>query len=165
MPKQVKVVNVNDDTTYADIAENIVENDSPETEPIETPKTEEVGEPEPKPKPKARAKRVSKPKAVESFEVVPPTEIEPEGEFQVIQSKAKPKRAAKVKVVEPTPVAETPPEVPPPPEKAPEKPKLTRKPRVKKEEQPITPPTMPARMSRAAKREELYHSLASNALP
>ena len=163
MHKQVKVVNVNDDTTYADIAENIVENDSPETEPIETPKTEEVGEPEPKPKPKARAKRVSKPKAVENFEVVTPTEIEPEGELQVV--KAKPKRAANVKAVEQTPVEETPPEVPPPPENVPEKPKLTRKPRVKKEEQPITPPTMPARMSRAAKREELYHSLASNALP
>ena len=94
---------------------------------------------------------------------MPPIEIEPEGEFQVV--KPKPKRVAKTKVVEPVPVEETPPVVPPPPEKAPEKAKLTRKPRARTEEQSVAPPTMPVRMSRAAKREELYHSLASSALP
>ena len=63
---------------------------------------------------------------------------------------------AKVKVVEPPPVVE----------QLPEKPKAVRKPRVKKEEPVVVvQPTMPVRMSRAAKREELYHSLASHALP
>ena len=161
--KKIKIVNVDENTTYTDLHDGIVADESPETEPVENPEVTELGEPEPKPKPKARAKRVSKPEAVEKVEDVPPVEAEPEGEFQVV--KPKPKRAAKAKVVEPVPVEETPPVVPPPPEKAPEKPKLTRKPRVKKEEQVAATPTMPVRMSRAAKREELYHSLASNALP
>ena len=159
--KKIKIVNVDENTTYTDITDGIVADESPETEPVENLKAEEVGEPEPKPK--ARAKRVSKPKAVESVEIVPPVEAEPEGEFQVV--KPKPNRAAKTKVVEPVPVEETPPVVPPPPEKAPEKPKLTCKPRVMKEEQPVALPAMPVRMSRAAEREELYHSLASSALP
>lgn len=148
MPKKVKVVNVNDDTTYADIAEAVVENESDENENIEEVNTVEVNEPEP-PKPKARAKRVSKPKALARTETVldADTEIEPETEF--VEIKPKPKRVAKVKVVESIPVVEQPIE----------------KPRVKKDEPLYVAPTMPVRMSRAAKREELYHSLASNALP
>jgi hypothetical protein len=142
MPKKVKVVNVNDDTTYADIAEAVVENESDENENIEEVNTVEVNEPEP-PKPKARAKRVSKPKALARTETVldADTEIEPETEF--VEIKPKPKRVAKVKVVE----------------------QPIEKPTVKKDEPLYVAPTMPVRMSRAAKREELYHSLASNALP
>ena len=76
MTKKVKVVSVNDDTTYADIAEAVIETERVENEPDEEVKTEEVREPEP-PKPKARAKRVSKPKVVEQVETVDAT-IEPE---------------------------------------------------------------------------------------
>ena len=72
MPRKVKVVNINDDSTYGDVAEAIVENEKAENETAEESKTEEVAEPEP-PKPKARAKRVPKPKAV-----VGDTAIEPE---------------------------------------------------------------------------------------
>ena len=156
MPKKVKAVSVNDDTTYGEITEAVIENESVENEPVEEVVAEEVGEPEP-PKPKARAKRVSKPKVVEQAETVldVDTEIEPETPQEIVEIKAKPKRVAKVKVVEQPPVVEQPVE----------KPKTVRKPRVKKEEPSIVAPTMPVRMSRAAKREELYHSLASNALP
>ena len=35
MPKKVKVVNANDDTTYADINEAVVEHKNIENEPIE----------------------------------------------------------------------------------------------------------------------------------
>ena len=76
MTKKVKVVSVNDDTTYADIAEAVIENESVENEPVEEVKTEEVCEPEP-PKQKARAKRVPQPKVVEQAETVDET-IEPE---------------------------------------------------------------------------------------
>ena len=62
MPRKVKVVNINDDSTYGDVAEAIVENEKAENEPDEETKTEEVVDPEP-PKPKARAKRVPIPKA------------------------------------------------------------------------------------------------------
>ena len=63
MPRKGKVVNINDDSTYGDVAEAIVENEKAENEPTEESKTEEVVEPEP-PKPKARAKRVPKPKGM-----------------------------------------------------------------------------------------------------
>jgi len=58
MPRKVKVVNINEDSTYGDVAEAIVENEVAENQetPEET-KTQTV-EPEP-PKPKARAKRVA----------------------------------------------------------------------------------------------------------
>ena len=158
MPKQVKVVNVNDETTYADIAENVLETEQIENEPVEEPKTEELGEPEP-PKPKARAKRTPKPKALARTDTVVDVEVEVPPE--IVEVKPKAKRVAKVKQVEPPVVVEPPDVVEPPPEK----PKAIRKPRVKKEESPNVQPTMPVRMSRAAKREELYHSLASNALP
>ena len=74
-------MNVDENTTYTDITDGLVADESPETEPVENPLTENEPEPEPepKPKPKARAKRVSKPKAVESFEIVPSGEAEPEG--------------------------------------------------------------------------------------
>ncbi len=62
MPRKVKVVNINDDSTYGDVAEAIVENEAAENETPEEAETQTV-EPEP-PKPKARAKRVPKPKAV-----------------------------------------------------------------------------------------------------
>ena len=61
MPRKVKVVNINDDSTYGDVAEAIVENELAENEASEETETQVV-EPEP-PKPKARAKRVPKPKA------------------------------------------------------------------------------------------------------
>ena len=63
MPRKVKVVNINDDSTYGDVAEAIVENGKAENEPSEETETEELGEPDP-PKPKARAKRVPKSTAV-----------------------------------------------------------------------------------------------------
>ncbi len=71
MPRKVKVVNINDDSTYGDVAEAIVENEKAENEPDEETKTEEVVEPEPT-KPNARAKRVPKPKAVVADVVIEP---------------------------------------------------------------------------------------------
>ena len=56
----MKVVNINDDSTYGDVAEAIIENEAAETQEAIKEETPEV---EP-PKPKARAKRVPKPKAV-----------------------------------------------------------------------------------------------------
>ena len=99
------------------------------------------------PKPKARATRVSKPKVVE-------VEVEKEVEQSTPdpEIKPKPKRVAKVKIVE-APIVEPPPETP----------KAVRKPRVIKEILPQVP--LPVRVSRAEKREQLYHNLASNALP
>ena len=44
MPKQVKVVSVNDDTSYNDITEAGVENESIANEPAEEVKTVEVNE-------------------------------------------------------------------------------------------------------------------------
>ena len=78
MLKKVQAVNVNDDSTYLDITEAVVENEKAENEPVEEHKLEEVGEPEPSPKPKAKAKRVSKPEEIENTETVIDTEIEPE---------------------------------------------------------------------------------------
>ena len=75
MVKKVKAVNVNDDATYNDITEAVVENESEQVEES-TPVAESAPvemEPEP-PKPKARAKRVSKPKVLQRTD----TEIEPE---------------------------------------------------------------------------------------
>ena len=102
MPRKVKVVNINDDSTYGDVAEAIVENEKAENEPAEETKTEELGEPDP-PKPKARAKRVPKPK-----DVVDDTLIEPEPTPEQVEPKPKAKRAPKVKVVELPPVMEEP---------------------------------------------------------
>ena len=69
MARKVKVVSVDDNTSYSDIAVAVVGNEKAENEPVEETKTEEVGEPEPS-KPKARAKRVSKPKALERTDTI-----------------------------------------------------------------------------------------------
>ena len=69
MPRKTRVVNINDDSTYGEVAEAMLENELAETQEGEQTETPEV---EP-PKPKARAKRVPKPKAV-----VDDTAIEPE---------------------------------------------------------------------------------------
>ena len=159
MVKKVKVVNVNDDATYNDITEAVVENESEQVEestPVEESAPVEM-EPEP-PKPKARAKRVSKPKVLERTD----TEIEPEAPPPIVEVKPKAKRAAKVKITEPPLMIEPPVE----------KPKAVRKPRVKKEEPKSEPasgskmvvPGFPPRLSRTAAREALYQSLASSAL-
>ena len=58
MPRKTKVVNINDDSTYGEVAEATVENELAENEAPEETETQAV-EPEP-PKPKARAKRVPK---------------------------------------------------------------------------------------------------------
>ena len=150
MPRKVKVVNINDDSTYGEVAEAIVENEKAESEPLEETQTEEV-EPEP-PKPKARAKRVPKPKAVVDDV---PIEIEAEP----VAPKPRAKRAPKVKVAELPPVVEEPIE----------KPKAVRKPRPVKEELHVQQPNnqvppFPPRLSRTAAREALYHSLASGGL-
>ena len=153
MPKKIKIVNVNDDATYTDITDAVVENEKEENESEETALTEEVVEPE-QPKPKARAKRVAKPKVLERTD----TEIEPETSPEVIVPKPRAKRVAKVKIIEQPTVVEPPIE----------KPKAARKPRVKKEEThqgpKIVVPDFPPRLSRTAAREALYHSLAANAL-
>ena len=153
MPKKIKTVNVNDDSTYTDITDAVVENELEENEPDETPQTEEVVEPE-QPKPKARAKRVAKPKVLERTD----TEIEPETPPEVVVPKPRAKRVAKVKIVE-QPVLIEPPV---------EKPKAVRKPRVKKDEvqqgPKIVVPGFPPRLTRTAAREALYHSLAASAL-
>ena len=160
MVKKVKVVNVNDDATYNDIAEAVVENEREQVEestPVEESAPVEEMEPEP-PKPKARAKRVSKPKVLERTD----TEIEPETSPPIVEVIPKAKRAAKVRVVEPPLMIEPPAE----------KPKAVRKPRVKKEESKAEPssglkivvPGFPPRLSRTAAREALYQSLASSAV-
>jgi hypothetical protein len=38
MPRKVKVVNINDDSTYGDVAEAIVENEKAETKHLRKPK-------------------------------------------------------------------------------------------------------------------------------
>ena len=157
MPKKVKFVNVNDDSTYADITEAVVENEKAENEPVEENKPAEVSEPEPPPKPKAKAKRVSKPKALEKTDTVVDVDTAIELETatpEIVETKPKPKRAAKVKIIEQPLVVE----------QLPEKLKVVRKPRAKKEELQIVVPAFPARLSRTEKREALYHSLASGAL-
>jgi len=147
MPKKVKVVSVNDDSTYADITDAVIENEEAETTP-----TEEAVEPEP-PAPKVRAKRVPKPK------VVADSTSEPETPPEVVETKPKAKRVAKVKVVEPPLVVEP---------MLNDKPKAVRKPRVKKEMSTSGPsivvPGFPPRLTRTAAREALYQSPASNAL-
>jgi hypothetical protein len=150
MPRKVKVVNINEESSYGDVAEAIVENEKAESQPSEETQTEEV-EPEP-PKPKARAKRVPKPKAVVDDV---PIEIEPEP----VAPKPRAKRAPKVKVAELPPVVEEPIE----------KPKAVRKPRAPKQEMHVQQPNnqvpaFPPRLSRTAAREALYHSLASGGL-
>ena len=147
MPRKVKVVNINEESSYGDVAEAIVENEKAENEETEQTENQEV---EP-PKPKARAKRVPKPKAVVDDV---PIEIEPEP----VAPKPRAKRAPKVKVAELPPVVEEPIE----------KPKAVRKPRAVKEElhvhQPNNQVPFPPRLSRTAAREALYHSLASGGL-
>ena len=150
MPRKVKVVNIDEQSTYGDVAEAIVENARAENE---TPEQIKLEDPEP-PKPKARAKRVAKPKAVVEDIVVEP---EPAPE-QVAAPKPRAKRAPKIKVVELPPIVE----------ELVVKPKAVRKPRVKKEELVVKPnnqvPPFPPRLSRTAAREALYHSLASSGL-
>ena len=165
MPRKVKVVEINDSTTYGDITDAVVEIEQAEKEENHEPKLEEVSEPEP-PKPKAKAKRVAKPKLVIEK---PETVVEGDESVEApetVEPKPKPKRAARVKVVDVSLVVEQ--LVEPPVEK----PKAVRKPRVKKEpptEQPtqglqcVVPP-FPPRLTRTAAREALYHSLASSGL-
>ena len=78
MPRKVKVVNINDDSTYGEFAEAIVENEAAETQEAQQTETQEA---EP-PKPKARAKRVPKPKAaVDKIAIEPeptPEEVAPQ---------------------------------------------------------------------------------------
>ena len=150
MPRKVKVVNINDDSTYGDVAEAIVENEKAENEAPEETEPQTV---EP-PKPKARAKRVPKPKAVVDYVV-----IEPEPAPEQVAPKPRAKRAPKAKVAELPPVVEEPIE----------KPKAVRKPRVIKEELHVQKPNnqvppFPPRLSRTAAREALYHSRASGGL-
>ena len=161
MHRKVKVVNIHDDSTYGDITEAVVEHEKAEKETNEDTNTEEVGEPEPQPKAKARAKRVSKPKTpLQRTDAVVDvgTAIELETATPVLETKPKPKRAAKVNIVDIPLVVEEPPE----------KPKAVRKPRVKKEEVKeelkIVVPAFPPRLNRTEKREALYHSLASGGL-
>ena len=120
-------------------------------------KKQKTKQPEP-PKPKARAKIVSKPEALERTDTIVDvdTAIDPETATpEIVETKPKPKRAATVQIIEQPLVVEPPPE----------KPKAVRKPRVKKEKPFIAEPSKPVRMSRVDKREQLYHSLASSALP
>jgi hypothetical protein len=150
MPRKVKVVNINDDSTYGDVAEAIVENEKTENE---TPEETEAPVVEP-PKPKARAKRVPKPKTDAGD-----TAIEPEPVPEPVVPKPRAKRAAKAKVVELEPVVEEPVV----------KPKAVRKPRAPKQEMHVQQPNnqvppFPPRLSRTAAREALYHSLASGGL-
>ena len=149
----MKVVNINDDPTYGDVAEASVENELAENEAPEETETQEA-EPEP-PKPKARAKRVPKPKAD-----VGDTAVEPEpAPEQVAAPKPRAKRTPKAKVIELPPVVEEPPV----------KPKVVRKPRAVIDELHVQQPNsqvppFPPRLSRTAAREVLYHALASGGL-
>ena len=154
MPRKVKVVNINDDSTYGDVAEAIVENEKAENEAPEETETQDV---EP-PKPKARAKRVPKPKAVVDDTAIEPEPV-PEPVAEPVVPKPRAKRAPKAKLIELAPVVEEPVV----------KPKAVRKPRVIKEELHVQKPNnqvpaFPPRLSRTAAREALYHSLASGGL-
>ena len=154
MPRKVKVLNINDDSTYGDVAEAIVENELAENEAPEETEPQTV---EP-PKPKARAKRVPKPKAVADDTAIEPEPV-PEPVAEPVVPKPRAKRAPKAKVVELVPVVEEPVV----------KPKAVRKPRVVKEELHVQKPNnqvpaFPPRLSRTAAREALYHSLASGGL-
>ena len=51
MPRKVKVVNINDDSTYGDVAEAIVENEKAENEVPEETETPEVEPPKPRHEP------------------------------------------------------------------------------------------------------------------
>ena len=151
MPRKVKVVNINEESTYGDVSEAIVENEKKQNEAPEETESPVV---EP-PKPKARAKRVPKPKAV-----VDDTAIEPESAPEPeVSPKPRAKRTPKAKVVELPPVVEEPVE----------KPKAVRKPRAPKQEMHVQQPNsqvprFPPRLSRTAARETLYHALASGGL-
>ena len=142
MVRKVKVVNINEDSTYGDVAEAITENEIVENQ--ETPEETETQtvEPEP-PKPKARAKRVPKPTAV-----VDDTAIEPEPATEPETTpKPRAKRTPKAKVVELPPVMEEPVE----------KPKAVRKPRAPKQDMHVQQPNnqvpaFPPRLSRTAAR-------------
>ena len=149
MPRKVKVVNINDDSTYGEVAEAMLENELAENEAPEETETQDV---EP-PKPKARAKRVPKPKAV-----VEDVVIEPEPAPEQVAPKPRAKRAPKVKVVELPPVVEEPADKP----KAVRKPKVIKQGPVEKPNNQVPP--FPPRLSRTAAREALYHSLASGGL-
>ena len=154
MPRKVKVLNINDDSTYGDVAEAIVENEKVENENLEETEPQTV---EP-PKPKARAKRVPKPKAVADDTAIEPEPV-PEPVAEPVVPKPRAKRAPKAKVIELAPVVEEPVV----------KPKAVRKPRVVKEELRVQKPNnqvpaFPPRLSRTAAREALYHSLASGGL-
>ncbi len=102
MPRKVKVVNINDDSTYGDVAEGIVANEKAENEPDEETKTEEVVEPEPT-KRKARAKRVPKPKVV-----VTDGAIAPQPATEQVAPTPRAKRAPEARVAELPPVVEEP---------------------------------------------------------
>ncbi len=149
MPRKTRLTNINDDSTYGEVAEAMLENELAENEETEQTETPEV---EP-PKPKARAKRV--PKAV-----VDDTAIEPEPTPEPeVSPKPRAKRTPKAKVFELPPVVEEPVV----------KPKAVRKPRVVKEELHVQKPNnqvpaFPPRLSRTAAREVLYHALASGGL-
>ena len=151
MPRKTRVVNINDDSTYGEVAEAMLENELAETQEGEQTETPEV---EP-PKPKARAKRVPKPKAV-----VDDTAIEPESAPEPeVSPKPRAKRTPKAKVVELPPVVEEPVV----------NAKAVRKPRAPKQEMHVQQPNsqvppFPPRLSRTAAREELYHALASGGL-
>ena len=154
MPRKVKVVNINDDSTYGDVAEAIVENEKAENEECEEPEPQTV---EP-PKPKARAKRVPKPKAVADDTAIEPEPVS-EPVVEPVVPKPRAKRAPKAKIVELPPVVEEPVV----------KPKAVRKPRAPKQEMHVQQPNnqvpaFPPRLSRTAAREALYHSLASGGL-
>ena len=150
MPRKVKVVNINEDSTYGDVAEAIVENEVAENQ--ETPEETETQtvEPEP-PKPKARAKRVPKPKAV-----VDDTAIEPESAPEPeVSPKPRAKRTPKVKVVELPPVVEEPPETP----------KAVRKPRAPKQEMHVHSLTVKCLLSPLALAGLQHERLSTTALP
>ena len=154
MTRKVKVVNINEDSTYCDVAEAIVENEVAENQETPEETDTQTVEPEP-PKPKARAKRVPKPKVVVDDTAIEP---EPATELEAVP-KPRAKRTPKAKVIELPPVVEEPVV----------KPKAVRKTRVPKQEMHVQQPNsqvppFPPRLSRTAAREALYHSLASGGL-
>ena len=179
MPRKAKVIDIkNEATTYGGIAEAVQEDES--TLPEETETASDEQEPAPTPAPKARAKRIPKAKPLERTDSQMITEPEPEPEPEASPEpapKAKAKRAAlvyrveehnlhkwtsehnRVKIVDSPPVGGEP---------AVEKPQVVRKPRqpaVPPDGGASQPPVVIARASRAARRDKLYQSLASSALP
>jgi ribonuclease E len=180
MPKKISVVEINENTSYDDVVNHVVEEEKVEETQGEPAEQKEAPVSELTVKPKAKRAPRKKAEAVE--EITPPTEpvrmkrtvshvieeepVEEPVAEPAVKPKAKRAPRKKVEVVEEV-VAE------PVVEEPVAKPKAKRAPRKKaevvsetaEETRPVEVPAVAPRKSRAAVKLELYEKLALNALP